>query len=742
MAWARALGGRVARAIRGRISALLGRAATATGLSLAIGAGTELAGIAIAEYQLQSLINDLPRAMDEMMKAIADNRVLLDRIRTALLRTRIQSVTARFVGRVAELRGFRVFGTWFAVLILMQQFSILVTDVFKAIWDVTIARLQRFALVDFSDQQYERVGDMSLQNLLNEWRTKDPTEIAQINLKEFIDLQNDLTALSTYFDAIGRTSALGQWLGFSALARTITNVSWAFGIGWLSWVAVGPGMRATIAAPLEKYYNKLLRQTDLPRETVLRFWKKGLIDDEELREKLAVLGISDHDIELLKKDELEQFTEAQVIDMLELGIVDEAEARRLLERLGWRGEELNRRLELAVTSAKAKLKERWINKLESAYVDGLVSLSDIENARRLDLRTVNLDQLKGFILNLEQEIELARLKIKTFTEQFMDGTIDEETLRARLSEIIVVPAVLEAVVENLKARKQPKVSVSREETLERRRRTLENRLELLALQIRHQERLMSDALAVIDARIRRLIAERDAQVRRIRALADARISALRAEFEAFRNETADRIEARIAEIRAVADARVREALAELEARKAAIDEEIEVVRAATLFEVEERIEMLRRVAETQTGATQERTLIRIEFLEAIKDLPVLRREAMAEIRKRQLEALTEAEVERIRAVAEAAEALLREMARVRIEEREAVLSAMVARIQEETEARIRELMERTEARLQALEEERRKTESGYRARIEALSLRADQVREELEVVQEALARRR
>jgi hypothetical protein len=574
-----------------------------------------------------------------------------------------------------------------------------------------------------------------------EYQTRPIEEIAKRNLKEFIDIQNDFNALATFFDAIGRTSALGQWLGFSALAKTVTNVTWALGIGWLSWVAMGPGMRATIADPLEKYYNKLLRQKELPRETALALWKKKLIDDEELKERLALLGYPDRDIELLKKNEQDFFTEAQIIDMLEVGMITESEAKALLERIGWREPELSQRLKLVSHTAKAKLRDRYVNKLEDAYADGLARFEDVMNARQLNLDTVSLDDLRNFIMRHELEINLAKLKIKTLQERFLDGTIDEDTLRAQLASVVVVPEVLEAMVENLKARKEPRVRVEREETLERRKRTLENRLELLALQIRHQEKLRDDALALIEARKARIIAERDAEIRRLRELADARIAAMEAEFQAFGTATEAQIEARIRELRAITDARVRELMAELEARKRAIDEELEVVRAATSIEIEERINMYRRIAATQTGVSQERTLIRVDFLEAIKDLPVFRREAMADIRKRRLEAEINARIERITASAQAAEELLREIAEVRVAEREARLRALEDRIRAETDTRVRAVEERANARLAELEAEENRIRTQYETRIERLSLQAAQVQEELELVSQALAKR-
>jgi hypothetical protein len=427
--------------------------------------------------------------------------------------------------------------------------------------------------------------------------------------------------------------------------------------------------------------------------------------------------------------------------MLEVGMIAESEAKELLERIGWREPELSQRLKLVSHTAKAKLRDRYVNKLEDAFADGLARLEDVMNARRLNLDTVSLDDLRNFIMRHELEINLARLKIKTLQERFMDGTIDEETLRSQLASVVVAPEILEAMVENLKARKEPRARVEREETLERRKRTLENRLELLALQIRHQERLRDDALALIEARRARVIAERDAEVRRLRELADTRVAAMEAEFQAFGTAAEAQIEARIRELRAITDARVRELMAELEARKRAVDEELEVVRTATSIEIEERINMYRRIAATQTGVTQERTLIRVDFLEAIKDLPVLRREAMADIRKRRMEAEINARIEQITASARDAEELLREIARVRVAEREARLRALVGRIRAETEARVRAIEERANARLAELEEEENRTRTQYETRIERLSLQAAQVQEELELVSQALARR-
>jgi len=733
---------RLARAIMARLRGMLGPAVTATAVSLAVGTGSELAGYAVAEYNIQRLINDLPRAMDELMKSVDANKEMLNRVTSAVLRTRLESAVARFTARAAEIRGFRFFGNWLAGTLVMQQFTILVTEVWRAVWDTVLERFQRFALIDLKGLQFQRLNFIDVRNILRDWEQKDRIEVSKENMLEFLDLQNDLNSVATFFDALGRTSALGQWLGFSALARVITNVSWSLGIGWLSWVAIGPGMRATIAAHLEKYYNKVTRPNDVPREVVMNLWKRGVLTDSDTDERLALLGYPDEDISLLKAYTAEDFTEAQLDRAFKSGLISEDEYREGLHRLGWRGEKLSKRIELTKNDILVDLKSDLLSEYQRSYVSGYRTLQDIESLRNARLDTATPEGLWRQILTERAERELRDLQVKTYIENFMDGSIDENTLRAQLSTIIVRPDYLEALVENVKARKEPRARVEREETLEERRRRLENRLAQLRLQIRHQEELRDAALSLIDARIARVMEDAESSVRRLEALRDARIQALTAEYQALRTASEERVRARIREIEALTSVRVQEIMRELEARKRAIDEELQAFISATELDIDARIRELMEIAATQTGAAQQRTLIRIEFLDEIRTIPALRRAMLAEARKRRLEEEADIDIERIQETARAQTTFLEEIAGLSAAEREARLSAVIDRIRAETEARVAEIRRDAEKRAEELRAARREQETRYRQRIEMLTLEANQVLEELSLIDEALRRLR
>jgi len=733
---------RLARAVRGRLRGILGEAVTATAASIAIGVGSELAGYAVSEYQLQRLINDLPRAMDDLMKSIDTNKEMLNRITSAILRTRLEGALARFIARSAEIRGFRFAGNWFAGTLIMQQFSILVTEVWRAVWDTVLERFQRFALLDLKGLQFHHLNYIDVHNILRDWQEKDRIEISKENMLEFLDIQNDLNSVATFFDALGRTSALGAWLGFSALARVITNVSWSLGIGWLSWVAIGPGMRATIAAHLEKYYNKITRPNDVPREVVMNLWKRGMLSDEDTDERLALQGYPDEDIKLLKAYTSEYFSESQLDRAFKSGLIGEDEYREGLYRLGWRGETLEKRIELAKSDILVDLKSDLISEYEKSYVSGYRTLQDIENVRNMRLDTATPEGLRRQILSERAERELRDLQVKTYIENYMDGSIDEDTLRSQLSTIIVRPDYLEALVQNTKARREPKVKVEREETLEDRRRRLENRLEQLRLQIRHQEELRDAALSLIDVRIGRIMEDAESSVRRLEQLRDARIRALTAEYEAYKTATEDRIRARIREIETLTNIRVQEVLQELEARKKAIDEEVQAYISATEYDIDARIRELQEIAATQTGAVQQRTLIRIDFLEEIKSVPAVRRAMLAEVRKRRLEEEANIDIERIQETAKAQIAFLEEVSGLSVAEREARLNSWIDRIRTETDVRIAEIRENAERRVEELQAARQEQETRYRQRIERLTLEANQTVEELSLINEALQRLR
>ena len=98
---------------------------------------------------------------------------------------------------------------------------------------------------------------------------------------------------------LGSHSVYGNALGLDVFARLLNNVSWALGIGWLSWIAIGPGMRFTLAQPLERLYRERLRPEEYTRELVTRFLRKRIISVEDAREILASLGWSDDKIEKL-----------------------------------------------------------------------------------------------------------------------------------------------------------------------------------------------------------------------------------------------------------------------------------------------------------------------------------------------------------------------------------------------------------------------------------------------------------
>ena len=604
-------------------------------------------------------------------------------------------------------------------------------------------------------------------------------------LEKWLTLQKDFNRVVNVLSVLGSHSVYGNALGLDVFARLLTNVSWTLGIGWLSWIAMGPGLRASLAEPLEQLYAQEMQLERLPREVVQALYRRGYITEEEADDMLKLLGYNEERRKLILKLQRETFTETQIEDMLEKGLITEADAREMLRRLGWLEEDLDKRVQLArwrtlvarveklleedlITEAEAgamlrslglseqevydkleqarkrtlvALKRKLISAYEDAYVDGFVREEDVANVRAISLEDTSIDAMRTYIMRFGREVELKRLRLKTFQEQFLDGTIDEDTLRARLSEIILSPEVLEAVVENLKARKEPRQRIEREETLERRKRTLENQLEMLTLQIRHQQQLQDSALRLIDVRMERVRRTIEAEIDRVRRLAEARKAAIEAEFQISREAEAAEIEARIRQIQGFADARVREILAELEARKRAIDEELEAFRTATAIEIETRVAELRRIAETQTGAAQERTLIRAEFLDDIKTLPVIRREVTAETRKRLLEDMANAEVERVKAEAEARVELLSEIAAVAVAEREARKNRLIERIQAEAEARIAQLQERLTAQLEELSERRREAELRYSLRIEQLQTRANQVREELEIVEAALMKK-
>lgn len=99
-------------------------------------------------------------------------------------------------------------------------------------------------------------------------------------------------------------------------ARSITNlpqnISWAYGIGWLSWLVMGVPFRLAISEPLERYFQLRFRTKDLTLSQIADFYWTDPASREGMVQRLKELGYTDDDIPRLLNRERKKLSKADL----------------------------------------------------------------------------------------------------------------------------------------------------------------------------------------------------------------------------------------------------------------------------------------------------------------------------------------------------------------------------------------------------------------------------------------------
>ena len=328
--------------------------------------------------------------------------------------------------------------------------------------------------------------------LLNMFYPRGPVtaEEAKLNAIEFFTIAGDFNALATIFDILGDIQILGTKLPGRAIGNFIRNISWTFGLGWMTWVVMSPILRAVIADPMQVEINKITRPRGWSETDVRELYEYGIDKLEDHIEHLAELGYSDDKIEKL--------------------------------------------LEIARKRVLREEARRFVTDMATAYVKGYITDDELMRAIELAYWTEDERQFRYWEERTRRETEIMDLRVDEIERAFKTGKIDENEARARLSEFIVEPRMVEAYIALWKQYRKPEELVDPLEEATLRLERLKIRIEGLEKQIMHLEVIKKQQLDVYDAEIEEL-----------RARLEARIAAAKEEFAAYANKTISEIQARI-----------------------------------------------------------------------------------------------------------------------------------------------------------------------------------------------------
>ena len=204
-------------------------------------------------------------------------------------------------------------------------------------------------------------------------------------------------------------------------------------------------------------YDKRWRQrllaisyNPLTRVDLRRIYELGLIDDNELLARLMEVGYTKKDAELMlefyktfRQEEARTFAKTEIKYLLYYGIINETEAKVMLERLGYTEEDAKTMIELW----KVKLAEKDMRETQK-YVRDAYALGEItrEEAERI-LREAGLsEEVIAVILDKEDKRRLKSVKLpsaSTVVKWLKNGIITEDKAREILRSINVKEEYIE-----------------------------------------------------------------------------------------------------------------------------------------------------------------------------------------------------------------------------------------------------------------------------------------------------------
>jgi len=169
---------------------------------------------------------------------------------------------------------------------------------------------------------------------------------------------------------LGDTMSFGM---FKSLKDLPNAISWSYGIGWLSWMVMGPVFKAGINDPMTKEFNKYYRPNLLSQAQIIDSFFAGRKTAEEAHSELALLGFSDKDIETLLNISRRRLT-MEVIDYLaSIGKIKTGPIIQYYRDQGLSQEDAEAMAEMHANKRKRALEDKIITKMEGLFKAGSIT---------------------------------------------------------------------------------------------------------------------------------------------------------------------------------------------------------------------------------------------------------------------------------------------------------------------------------------------------------------------------------
>jgi hypothetical protein len=334
---------------------------------------------------------------------------------------------------------------------------------------------------------------------------KDMTyEKAKKRIENFLTIQGDLNVIAALIQSVETIQIFGTTIKTRWIAQLITNLSWTFGFGWLSWVALSPTLQAGMSDPLQRYYRRLAR-TGLPtRADYEDMERKMIIDTEGLKERYRDEGYPDDIIEKMVEANRKYPTESDLKVLYYRGKTHEEEVKLWLQKLGYRGPTLDVEWDSFVAEQERSWFNKFIDEMIRDYIDGYTDEAGLRNDLAYQGIPPHIIEWIVYVAKRRAERELKDDYVKTERTNFREKKISIEELQSRLTQWIKRPEVIQSIVDyeqsRLKPEQEPSITAKRDEKLKK----LQFRRDAITKRIEYLNKIKEDTRDYYDYKIYQL----------------------------------------------------------------------------------------------------------------------------------------------------------------------------------------------------------------------------------------------
>ncbi|MGH9876847.1 MAG: hypothetical protein ACRD5H_04360 [Nitrososphaerales archaeon] len=235
-------------------------------------------------------------------------------------------------------------------------------------------------LVTF-EQIAQQAGSFFFENLLNLFEVEGPLtpEVGRRNAQKFVGLNVLINITSWVTQTFADTLSLGK---FESIGKLPQNMSWALGLGWLTWVVVGPPLQLLIADPMVEGFNRKHPINKLTMAQIIDFYKEGLKSKEWFKDRMLSLGFDEDMAFTIWEGARKKLTRAQARRFFERGVISKDDLRDIVKKEGWNDDELDLLVDEIVNERTFELTEDIVKTALNLFENGQVTESVAEGYLR------------------------------------------------------------------------------------------------------------------------------------------------------------------------------------------------------------------------------------------------------------------------------------------------------------------------------------------------------------------------